>query len=71
MGSMILRSDASFEPEAVKAMADAYDSVMLELNGSRTPGMGDLVAKRILELAARGEHNAKRLRNRVLRDLAA
>jgi hypothetical protein len=68
---MMLRRDAAFEPEAVKAMADAYDSVMSKLNGRRTPGMSELVARHIVELAARGERNAMRLRNRVLRDLAA
>lgn len=71
MGSIICRHDAAFEPEAVKAMADAYDSVMATFNGSRTPGLSELVARRIVELAARGERNATRLQHKVLRDLTA
>jgi hypothetical protein len=70
MGSILLTRDAAFEPEAVKAMTDAYDSVILQINGHGTLAVREMVAKRILELARAGERNPKRLRNKALRHVA-
>jgi hypothetical protein len=70
MGSIKLSRDAAFEPEALKAMTDAYDSVLTKINGQGTPAVRELVAKRIVELAAAGECNPKRLRNKVLLRIA-
>lgn len=69
MGS-IRPYDAAFEPEAVKAMSDAYDSVLLKINGHGTPAVKEIVAKRIVELATAGECDPKRLRNKTLRRIA-
>ena len=69
MGSIIFRTEAAFEPEVVKAMTEAYDFVVLKINGSGTPAIRELVAKRIIELVAAGERDAERLQSKVLRDV--
>jgi hypothetical protein len=71
MGSISLTRDAAFEPEAVKAMTEAYDSVLLKINGNGTPAVREMVAKRIVELAAAGECSPKRLRDKVLLHIPA
>ena len=70
MGFITLTRDAAFEPEALKAMTDAYDSVLTKINGQGTPAVREMVAKHIVELAAAGECNPKRLRNKVLIHIA-
>jgi hypothetical protein len=69
MGSNIFPTQAAFEPQVVKAMTDAYDSVVLKINGSGTPAIRELVAKRIIELVAAGEQDAERLESQILRDI--
>lgn len=65
----LFRSKA-FEPEAITAMTDAYADIC------RTLGLSDrdrpetsAVAKKVIELAQRGERDPVRLRERVLREL--
>ena len=62
-------TQAAFEPQVVKAMTDAYDSVVLKINGNGTPAIRELVAKRIIELVAAGEQDAERLESQILRDI--
>ena len=69
MGPIIFGIQAAFEPEVVKAMTDAYNSVVLKINGGETAAIRELVAKRIIELVAAGEQDAERLESKLLRDV--
>jgi hypothetical protein len=63
-----LRNQFAFEPEAVQAMSAAFDEVCraLDLNGDFRAR--ETIAVRVIELARRGERDAIRLRDRVLRE---
>ncbi len=59
----------AFEPEAIHAMSRAFDEVcralaVAEVNKRER----DVIATRIIDLARRGETDADRLRDRVLRE---
>jgi CO/xanthine dehydrogenase Mo-binding subunit len=67
-----LKGQSAFEPEATRAMSAAVDEICRALGVTD----GDLrereiIATRIFELARRGELNAHRLRDRVLREAGA
>jgi hypothetical protein len=67
-----LKEQSAFDPEATSSMSIAFEAVC---NALRLP-VGDArgretVAARIIELARRGERNAERLRDRVLREAGA
>jgi hypothetical protein len=71
MSHIVVTRAAAFEPEAVKAMTDAYDSVVAKINGHRAPVLKEMVARRILELlATAGERNPMRLGSEALRHVA-
>lgn len=57
---------ATFDPETTAAMAMALDQVCeaLKINCDKTAR--EVIAARIIELARRGEHDATKLRDRVL-----
>jgi hypothetical protein len=58
----LLKSSA-FAPEDVKVLSDAFEAALRELNlVDRADPATELVAKRIIALAQRGERNADRLR---------
>lgn len=68
-------SPDAFGPEATQAMALAFDRAWLSLQSA---GLGreaapaavrDLLAKRIIEVAKRGEFDPERLREAALADL--
>ena len=63
-----LRNQSAFEPETVRAMSAAFDEVCraLDLNGDFRAR--ETIAVRVIELARRGERDAIRLRDRVLRE---
>lgn len=63
-----LPAQASFDPDEVRAMSAAFDEVCesLKLNGDLKAR--ETIATRVIELARRGERNAGRLRDRVLRE---
>jgi hypothetical protein len=63
-----LPDQSVFQPDDVRAMSVAFDEVCetLKLNGDRQAR--ETVATRVVELARRGERNADRLRDRVLRE---
>src|SRR5438874_13829922 len=63
-----LRNQSAFEPETVHAMSAAFDEVCraLDLNGDFRAR--ETIAVRVIELARRGERDAIRLRDRVLRE---
>jgi hypothetical protein len=58
------------DPDGVAAVTAAYDSVLAELNLPHREDAGTrMVAKRVIELAARGERNAQRLAESTLKAL--
>ena len=58
----------AFGPDTTAAMATALAQVceVLKLNGDATAR--EVIAERIIELARRGEHDATKLRDRVLEE---
>ena len=58
----------AFGPETTAAMATALEQVcaVLGINGDATAR--EVIAERIIELARRGEHDATKLRDRVLEE---
>jgi hypothetical protein len=56
----------AFDPETTAAMATALEQVCetLRINGDATARQ--VIADRIIELARRGEHDATKLRDRIL-----
>ena len=63
-----LRNQPVFEPEVAHAMSVAFEEVCraLKLNGDAQAR--EAVAVKIIALARRGEHDSKRLRERVLKE---
>jgi hypothetical protein len=71
MGTILafLKEPSVFDPEATRAMSTAFDAVCTALKISLGDARGrETVATRIVELARRGERDAIRLRDRVLRE---
>jgi hypothetical protein len=58
----------SFEPEAVEAMGEAFDSAWRVVRHSRIPTTQQALAEKIIAAAARGERDPERLRDIALRD---
>jgi hypothetical protein len=57
----------SFDPDAIAVMTAAYHAVLTELRLSDREDAGTLmVAKRVIEIAARGERNPQRLADATL-----
>jgi hypothetical protein len=57
----------AFDPEITKLMGEAYDAACVEL-GDRTPPalLKEVIAKRIIDAAEKGERDPERLRARAL-----
>jgi hypothetical protein len=67
-----LRNETVFDPEATQALSAAFDDVCQELKLKDTDTRGrEAIAVRIIELARRGERNAKQLAERVTREAGA
>jgi hypothetical protein len=61
--------ETAFPPEVVHAMSVALDDTCRELRLPATaPSARAMVARRLVELARRGEHDAVRLRELLLRE---
>ena len=61
---------AAFDPAAVTALTNAYEEACAALRLiDRTDPLAEVVAKKIIEHARRGERDPNRLREAVLRDL--
>ena len=58
----------AFDPETIAAMATALEQVCdaLKINGDATAR--EVIAIRIIELARRGENDAEKLQDRLLRE---
>ena len=63
-----LQEQSAFDPEAIHVMSRAFDEVCAALRVSADDRGRTAVAVRIIDLARRGEFNADRLRDRVLRE---
>jgi len=65
----VFSEDAAFDPDAIKAMALAYDHVCTALNPADGDPLIEAIAKSVIEHARRGEREAIALSALVLRDL--
>ena len=65
-----LFKNKAFEPEAITIMTSAYADVCRALGlNERDPSAADIVAKKVIEFAQRGERNPARLRDWVIQAL--
>ena len=62
------QDQSAFAPEPVQAMSVAFDEVCQALRLKDDERARETIATRIINLAQRGEHDANRLRDRVLRE---
>jgi hypothetical protein len=60
MPGLRLIEGASFDPETIRLMGEAYEQACLALAGSNVAAR-ELVAKRIIETARRGERDLTKL----------
>ena len=61
---------AAFDDRAVKAMAVAYEAVLLDLKLiDRDDALTEIIANKIIECAATGERDADRLRGVTLQHI--
>jgi hypothetical protein len=62
--------DASFTPEGMMALNEAFNSALAELNlADRRDPRAEMVAKKIIEIARLGERDPKRLCELALKDI--
>jgi hypothetical protein len=66
-----LLQNSAFEPEAIKAMASAFEGACRVLGLADTDPLRETVAKKIIELAQQGEGDSDRLRERTLEHFRA
>jgi len=67
-----LRGQAVFDPDVTRSMSVAFEDACLALRLPETAARErEAVATRIIELARRGEQDAKQLCERVLREAGA
>jgi hypothetical protein len=65
-----LLDNAAFDPAAVTALRNAYEGACAALQlADRSDPLTEVVAKRIIEHARRGERDPVRLRDTVLEEL--
>jgi hypothetical protein len=65
-----LLQQQAFEPEEIKALSSAFEDALRELGlVDRTDPATQLVAKRIIELAQRGERDPIRLRQGAVKGI--
>lgn len=64
-----LMRDAGFEPEQIDVMASAYEGALIDLKlKDRKDPLTELIARKIIEYAQRGELDAGMLRQHVVKD---
>jgi hypothetical protein len=61
----------AFDPDALRAMSTALEEVCQTLQVHGDQRAREVMAARIVDLARRGERDAERLRDRVLREAGA
>jgi hypothetical protein len=67
----VLRTNGSFEPEAIRAMHSAYEAVCehLGLHNQKNDRVTEIVALKIIEAAKAGERDPTVLRDRAIKAL--
>ena len=63
----LLRNDSTFEPDAIKAMKLAYEGILNDVTNRAEP-VTVLIAKKLIDYAHLGEHDAVKLRERVTKE---
>ena len=59
--------EATFDPEAIKAMTAAFEAVCEALQlATRSDALTEIVARKVIEVAGTGERDPERLRDLVL-----
>jgi hypothetical protein len=62
--------NTTYDSDAVRVMSLAYDAILKELHDRGQPAIvQEVIAKRVIELAAIGERNPQRLCETVLSEL--
>ncbi len=62
--------DTQFDPETISILSTAYDKAISAVNGHGQPGVvREVIAKRIVALASKGERDPNRLCEGALRGL--
>jgi len=72
MGSILpfIEPGHAFDPESIQVLSAAYDRAMRELHDNGQPVLvQEIVARRIIQLAARGERDPERLSETALASL--
>jgi hypothetical protein len=60
----------SFDAETVRIMGEAYDAARRELQDYGQPALvNEILAKRIIDIADKGERDPKKLARRALQEL--
>jgi hypothetical protein len=67
--SIHVSNNSVFDPEAVKALAAAFEGACKALHLNRDDACAIIVAKKIIEHARRGERDPIRLREAVVTEL--
>ena len=62
-----LIGDGSFGPDEIKAMTSAYERALVDLKvANRDDPITNLIAKAIVNVAAIGEHDPERIKERAI-----
>ena len=65
-----LTQDAGFSPDEIELMASAYEGALLDLElKDRNDPLTELIARRVIEYARRGDRDPATLREHVVKDL--
>ena len=62
-----VRPETTFDPDAVAIMSSAFDAALASLNDqNKSPTVREIVAKRIIAAAMKGERDPERLRQEAI-----
>ena len=65
-----LMQNAGFSPEQVAVMAEAYEGALIDFGlKDRNDPLTELIAKKIIDHAQRGERDPTKLRQRILKEI--
>ena len=69
MSAHELIEGAAFEPETIALLIQAYDAAVMLVGRDQPPLVLETIAKRILEIAGRGERDPKKMVEYAMRGL--
>jgi hypothetical protein len=62
-----VRPETTFDPDAVAIMSSAFDAALASLNDqNQSPTIREIIAKRIIAAAMKGERDPERLRQEAI-----